>query len=559
MSRFFRNIAAILLYLNALPLFSQSPSVPNAGKTQASSILQLTKQEKTWLKLHPVITVHNEKDWPPFNYSEHGTPHGLSIDYMNLLADRLEIKVKYVTGPSWSEFLKMIRSKKLDVMLNIVKTGDRDKYILFTDPYTRNPNTIITRKDNPIESITKLNGLTVAIVKGFFYDEVLKKSYPKIKTLLLKDTLACLRAVSLGKADAALGEQAVVDYIIRKNMLSNLTLSGEAKVGDPDLENLRIGVRDDYPLLYSAITKAMASVTPSEMNAIQDKWLFANKERSTDSTINLTKKEKKWLKKHPVVKFTGDPDWLPQEAFNSEGKYIGIVAEYLAYVESRIPLKFNKIPTKHWDESVALAESGKVDILSETIGNTEREKYLSFTKTYLSSPIIVLTRNTTTDLNTPKSLEGKSVILVSGYAYLEDVLPLYPGIEKDYVNTVAEGILKLSRGKDDAMIVAQSTGSYIISKLGITNLMIAQRPPVAMDLGLGVRKDWPELVSILDKVLETVTPRQQHNIQAKWVPKISSARLAVAVRQPNPLYTLGLIVIGLIVLIAVLLLVMRAG
>jgi PAS domain S-box-containing protein len=519
--------------------------------------LNLTSAEANWLKAHPIITVHNEQDWPPFNYFEYDKARGLSIDYMDLLATRLGIKIKYITGPSWGEFLRMIKFKKLDLMLNIIKTPEREKYLLFTDPYTRNPNTIVSRKNNPIKNVAELDGLTVAIVKGFFYEEVLRKSYPKIKMLLVKDTLACLKAVSVGKADAALGEQAVVDYIIRKNMLSNLNLSGEASIGDQDLENLRIGVRNDYPLLKAAITKAMASITPKEMSAIQEKWLFAKKGKKVAASINLTDAQMQWLKQHPVVRFTGDPDWLPQEAFTGEGNYIGIVADYLAYIESQIPLKFEKIPTKSWDESVELAKSGKVDILSETLGNKEREEYLTFTKAYLSSPIIVLTRNTSTNLATPASLKGKLVILVRNYGYIEDFIPLFPGINKVYVDTVSEGILKLSRGDADAMAVAQTTGSFFISKLGVTNLMIAQRPSLSMDLGLGVRKDWPELVSILNKVVESITPQQQNNIQTKWVPKISETRLSVDVNQPNPLFTLGMVVIGLILLIAILLLGMR--
>ncbi len=528
----------------------------DAGNKKTNK-LNLTTAELNWLKAHPVITVHNEKEWPPFNYFEYGKPRGLSIDYMNLLAKRLGIKIRYITGPSWGEFLRMIKFKKIDVMLNIIKTPDREKYILYTSPYTRNPNTIVSRKDNPIETVAQLDGLTVAIVKGFFYEEILKKSYPEVKMLLVKDTLACLKAVSTGKADAALGEQAVVDYIIRKNMISNLNLSGEASIGNPDLESLRIGVRNDYPLLQAVITKAMASVTPKEMSAIQEKWLFAKKEKKVTASINLTTAQMQWLRQHPVVRFTGDPDWLPQEAFTSEGNYIGIVADYIAYIESQIPLKFKKIPTQSWDESVELAKNGKVDILSETLGSKERETYLTFTKAYMSSPIIILIRNTSQNLATPASLKGKSVILVRNYGYLENFIPLYPGIKKVYVDTVSEGILKLSRGDADAMVVTQTTGSYFIAKLGVTNLMIAQRPSLSMELGLGVRKDWPELVSILNKVIESITPQQQNNIQIKWVPKISETRLALDVNQPNPLFTLGMVVIGLILLIAILLLGLR--
>jgi len=236
----------------------------------------LTPNEQAFLKAHPVIRVHNEKDWPPFNYFEYSSPRGLSIDYMNLLTEELGLRVEYVTGPSWNEFLGMVKRKELDVMLNIVKTEDRMKYLLYTEPYIKNPNVIVSSTKRPYETIQALFGKTVAFPKGFFYEEVLAKSFPQIKRLPVEDTLASLKAVTFGKADAALGEEAVFRTLINHNLLSGLRISGEVDIGNPDLTNLRIGVRDDWPLLQSAIMKAMAAITPAEMNQIRGKWLVVD-------------------------------------------------------------------------------------------------------------------------------------------------------------------------------------------------------------------------------------------------------------------------------------------
>jgi len=141
-----------------------------AASSPAESKILLTPDERAWLRKHPVIRVHNEKEWPPFNFFEHNEPRGLSIEYMNIIAKRLGVRVKYVTGPTWNEFLTMLREKKLDVMLNIVKTPDREKYILFTEPYARNPNTIISKASKEFTTIEQLDNRTVAFPKGFFYE-----------------------------------------------------------------------------------------------------------------------------------------------------------------------------------------------------------------------------------------------------------------------------------------------------------------------------------------------------------------------------------------------------
>ena len=97
----------------------------------------LSAQERIWLAEHPVLKIHNELDWEPFNFNVDGQARGYSIDYMNLLADKLGIDAQYVSGPTWDEFLGMLRAGDLDVMLNIVKTPARDEYIVFTDPYVK--------------------------------------------------------------------------------------------------------------------------------------------------------------------------------------------------------------------------------------------------------------------------------------------------------------------------------------------------------------------------------------------------------------------------------------
>ncbi len=97
--------------------------------------LGLTETEQAWIKEHPVVRVHNETNWPPYNFNVDGEPTGFSIDYMRLLAAQAGLDVEFVSGPSWNEFLDMMRSGDLDVMLNIVDTPVRREYLLFTTPY----------------------------------------------------------------------------------------------------------------------------------------------------------------------------------------------------------------------------------------------------------------------------------------------------------------------------------------------------------------------------------------------------------------------------------------
>ena len=105
--------------------------------------------------------------------------------------------------------------------------------------------------------------------------------------------------------------------------------------------------------------------------------------------IALTDSERLWLNEHPGVSFTGDPNWLPYEAFDAKGEYIGIVAEHLKLISKFSGITFDMSPSATWTESTAKARSGMVDILSET-DDSDLKSHLVFTNSYLSNPIVIV-------------------------------------------------------------------------------------------------------------------------------------------------------------------------
>jgi ABC-type amino acid transport substrate-binding protein len=80
----FRYVLAILLIF--MPIVGFSTTV---GTTSVA----LTNEELDWIVKHPVLQVGNEMDWPPFDFAEDGEPKGYSIDLINLIGKKPEIRV----------------------------------------------------------------------------------------------------------------------------------------------------------------------------------------------------------------------------------------------------------------------------------------------------------------------------------------------------------------------------------------------------------------------------------------------------------------------------------
>ena len=188
--------------------------------------------------------------------------------------------------------------------------------------------------------------------------------------------------------------------------------------------------------------------------------LYANLEKP----LNLTPEEQLWIKAHPTINFTGDPNWLPFEAFTQEGQYIGIVADILKLIEKHTGLKFNKIATKTWAESVALLKSGKVDMLTETTDSALRSEFL-FTRSFLQNPIVVIMQEGSPYVDSLHQFKHKRVALIKGYGYVDKIKEKYPETRFYKVENIQEGLSFVAEGKYDAMLATMALGSYTIRKM----------------------------------------------------------------------------------------------
>ena len=64
------------------------------------------------------------------------------------------------------------------------------------------------------------------------------------------------------------------------------------------------------------LNKAIASIAESDLSSIRRKWLGVD---AGAKKIAMSKTEQQWLNQHKSIRFTGDPNWLPYEAFDRQG------------------------------------------------------------------------------------------------------------------------------------------------------------------------------------------------------------------------------------------------
>jgi signal transduction histidine kinase/CheY-like chemotaxis protein/HPt (histidine-containing phosphotransfer) domain-containing protein len=482
---------------------------------QGVATVPLNDEERAFLAANPIVRVHNESKFPPFNFTENNQPMGYSIDYMNLLAKKLGVEVDYISGPSWNEFIDMIKIGDIDVMLNITATPERREYILFTPSYLRLPNVLASRSDDAFDNMSQLIGKTVAYVEGFWHGDVIHRDFPEVKGLAVADSLASLEAVVNGKADAVLGRSAIFKYLMIENSITGVSVSGEIDLGlSEDMVEQRIGVRMDGQLLRSALIKAMRLVTYEEEEQITSRWFGST---NLESGFSLTEEERIWLNTHKTLRLGLDSAWRPIEYLNESGEHSGMSSDFMKVLADRLDLEMVPVMGLEWAEVLDNMKEKKLDIMSAVNSSPVREQYMNFTSPYLSFPHVIINLNDSIYIQEIEDLYGKRVVVERGFISQQYLTQDHPQIHLVLAENTLEALKMTSLGEVDAYVGSLPSASYLISEYGISNLKVAAPTQYTSELSIGVRKDWPQLIGILQKALDSIGIEEKNQIRQRWM------------------------------------------
>ncbi len=485
--------------------FFYKPSVPGFSK------IKLTLKQQAWLKQHPVIRLASEANWPPFEFiDETARLRGVSADIIRLIEERLGIQFRIVTNHDWAGTVAKIQNRDIDVASSVVKTPEREPFLNFTQAYLALPTVIITRKESPvIAGLDDLKNKIVAVENQYYLHKRLVKEFPEIKLLVVNNTIEALKAVAFGRANAYVGNQAAANWIIEQNALSNLKVAHDAGLGKAAL---RLAVRKDWPIFQNILDKAISAIPEEELLKINRKWLGLG---AGSDKIKLSAPEQKWLNAHKNIRFTGDPNWLPYEAFDRQGNYIGIVAEHLKLIEKKLGITFNIVRPDSWQDAVEKIKQKEVDVLSETL-DSELKSSLTFSNSYLTSPVVMVMKNDEDYVENLDQIRHKKIAVIKDYGYVPTIIKAYPDVKFHYVATIQDGLTAVSTGKLDALLATLAQASYHISDLGINNVRITGKTQFTTKVAFGIRPEYARLVPLLNRAIGSITQAEKQQILTKW-------------------------------------------
>ena len=439
-----------------------------------------------------------------------GQPTGIFVDIWRLWSQKTGKDIKFITG-SWKDTLTNLKNGKADIHSGLFYSDSRAEWIKFSQPFYGVGSYLFLKAGSKgIDSRGDLAGKKIGATSGSFQEEYLRKKYPKAEVVPFTNREEMIRAVLAAKIDALLAEAPSMTAI-----LGRLGLAGQFQTSRVLFnKSFHAGVLKENNALLLLIDKGFDTISNRELAEIEKRWIpDPHKQyfKASRARIRLTEKEKAWINEHSPIR-VGFPWNFPPLFFKEDGTIKGINPDYLRLVSSYSGLQFDfvSIPS-NWED---LLRTGEIDM---TMGFDipARKTFSRNTLPFMDLTVVVAGPNDMPLISGLNALNGKKTAVIKGAKIYNQILKNYPGIEHYPADTFKEALAAVASGKADNVMAPMVMVGYLLHDYPTLKILgLAGIPPTPYMYT--VRKDFPELVSILNKALTAIPKAEKDAIVQEW-------------------------------------------
>ena len=228
-----------------------------------------------------------------------------------------------------------------------------------------------------------------------------------------------------------------------------------------------------------------------------------------------TKKEREFLKNHKVrcVTTTG---WEPFNLIQN-GKVTGLGIDYWNIVASKLGIDNNCKKVTNFSTLLNIIKSKKADLTISTSQTKDREKYALFSKAYVTFPIVIATQKERDFVPDVASIKNKTFALVKNHTATKLLLEKYPNLHYIQTDTLTQALNLVKNSKAYATVEILPVLAYKINKENFNTLKIAGKTELTFPVKFMIRKDYKELLPMINRVIDAISPVRKEEIYNKWI------------------------------------------
>ena len=462
----------------------------------------------------PEYRVAAPEYYPPYlDLRDSENPRGVVVDLWREWAQRQGAELQFV-------------AMEVDAGTRAVAFGDVDIYLSVLGEYL--PSAVL-KKAKPYYGISvglyhavginpEAQGIRLVTTPMLQYSPEFTRFANRVDNQLtiVGNDQEAMQALLSGDADVAM---------VGSSIAAESFLAAQSNHGIVSDQNLRAfsllypvvrSNRTDLRLLIDRGFDVMPRERLAEIEVAQIDSSVARYFHTVNSGIRLSERETSFIEASGPIRVAFPEDPYAPFYFDNRDELSGIDLDLLRLLSERTGLTFDIQRVESWADGLASLEQKDADLLTSVVRTDDRSEYLSFTDSYYTTNDVIVTRR---DVNVRNlgDLRYKLVALQRGWRVSDEVQKAVPQARILFTNNVQDALSLVANGTAFAFVGNSLNASYEIDRGNHSNLKVA----TPIDLGeppvhLAVRNDRPELVSILNKGLATVTEEELTTARNRW-------------------------------------------
>jgi len=237
---------------------------------------------------------------------------------------------------------------------------------------------------------------------------------------------------------------------------------------------------------------------------------------NSETKIKLTPTEIKFIKKHPHITLGGADSFEPYLIQENDDKITGYDADIVKIINERTGLNI-KFELGNWNKIQEKAKKRFYDGLSTSGPGADRDLYYNHSIAYMKyTPLVIVNKGNPENIYNMKDTQGKKVAVQKGNVTFEKLLKSFKNVEIVYYDSM-HALIRAVVSKEVDFTVIDETAFYIADEIGLGGLIEHSfAVGKTTDIVFSLRNDWPELVSIINKALNSISIKEKHKIRNYW-------------------------------------------
>jgi two-component system, NarL family, sensor histidine kinase EvgS len=434
---------------------------------------------------------------------------GVSADFAQRVAIALQRPLEWRTFPDRPAMMDALRHHRIDAAPSA--TGnDAGPALRYSRPYVVTKQVFVERR-----VAGRLTG-RVAYLEQQTSAQRLHDAYPALHAVGYRDTLSALLAVSLGDADAFVGDLATVGYTIDHLDLVSLTISGFAAFDEAGY-SFAFAADAAGDLQRQRVDAALAALPPRFLLEVRARWAAAAAV-TFNRPLTLSDAQRAWITAHPVIDYSMYADAAPMTFRDSRGKPAGLAIDMLGAIGALTGLSFEGRLHGSIERVTDDLGDGRASLIAYGLSAGNIPPQFAPSKPYGEGVLVILTRAGAEPLRDAQALAGKRVALWRNHALmsmLRERMPSVRIVETSPINGQFDAVVN---GQADATIIDLTFANYAVgnpyrNKLVITGAFSNQ--PVQH--GFIIARDQPMLLEIMNRAIEHMQPTELDAIRRRWM------------------------------------------